>query len=204
MHAKILNAALMVSLMIGSTAVGAVAQPDKPKLREVNITADSASGWLPSEELEATAMKTAHRFFSLEDSGDDQASYAMLTPNTRAMLPFGEYKETNTQFRRKAGTFRQRRILKLTWTKNPANAPQPGIYAAIDASATFEGVDRQCGYIILFQSPEGGAFNVMRTENNFIDNASAKEIARTQSAAALAQLWAQLSTNCPNFQAAGS
>jgi hypothetical protein len=180
MHAKILHAALMVSVMIGSTATAAVAQPDKPKLREVNITTDSAPGWLPSEELEAAAMKVANRFFSLEDSGDDQASYAMLTAGTHAVIPFDQYKKKNSEFRKQAGALRQRRILKVTWTKNPARAPEAGIYVAIDESAAFEGIDRQCGYVVLYQAPQGGAFKVSRTETNFIDNETAREIERTK------------------------
>ena len=168
--------------------------------REINITSDSTPGWLPSEELETSARQAADQFFSLVDQARDQDAYALLAPRMRAMLPFSDFARANAHFRKTAGKLRQRNYVKLTWTKNPANAPVEGVYAALDETAAYDGVDRQCGYIILYQPPEGGPFQVMRTENNFIDNVSARDIERNQSRAALESLWAQLSANCPNFQ----
>lgn len=202
MEKFIFGAVLAGSLMLAS-ATGA-AQAPASKMREVNLTTDSAPGWLPSEELEATALQTLARFFSFDDSGNSKEAYSMLNPGTRDILSFDVFEKDRGEFRAQAGKLRQRRIIKVTWTKDPANAPHPGVYAAVDASATFEGIDRQCGYVILYQAPQGGPFSVMRTENNYIDNASAKEIERTQSKAALDQLWTGLSTNCPNFRATGS
>jgi hypothetical protein len=168
--------------------------------REINVTSDSTPGWLPSEELEATARKTAETFFSLVDQGRDQDAYILLAPRMREMLPFSDFAKANNQFRKTAGELKRRNYLKLTWTKDPANAPAKGVYAALDESALYDRVDRQCGHIILYQPPEGGSFQVMRTENNFIDNASARDIESNQSPTALESLWSQLAANCPNFQ----
>ncbi len=77
--------------------------------------------------------------------------------------------------------------------------PIPEFTQLSTSSAVYQQVDRQCGYVILYQRPAGGAFEVMRTESNFIDNASAASIARKQSSAEVDRLWALLSTNCPNF-----
>jgi hypothetical protein len=97
---------------------------------------------------------------------------------------------------------KERRIVKLTWTKDPANAPAPGVYAVLDLASRFENIDRHCGYIILYQ-PDGGApFLVQRFEQNFITNADAQTIALKQSVQALYQTWLNLSKRCPNYDPA--
>jgi len=200
MNKFLILAALTGCLLLVITTSPAAAQAADQKMREINVTTDSVPGWLPSVELEATALQTVEKFFDLNDDGDYQASYAMLNPGTRALINFEDFRKDNASFRAEAGKLLRRHIIKTTWTKDPANAPSPGIYAAIDATATFQGVGRQCGYVILYQSPQGGPFSVMRTESNYIANTSAKEIERNQSRAALDRLWAGLSGNCPNFQ----
>ena len=119
------------------------------------------------------------------------------------MIAYDKFEQQRKQFQAQAGPLRHRALLKITWTKDPADAPYPGVYAAIDEAAAFRGVDRQCGYIVIYQGPAGGDLVVMRVENNFIDNATAATIARTQSPAELDRLWATLSANCPNFVPAG-
>lgn len=122
----------------------------------------------------------------------------MMSDGNKALLPFSQFKEQSEQFRSQAGRLRQRHFLKVTWTKDSLNAPLAGTYAAIDAAATFEHVDRQCGYLILYQQPMGGAFKVARVESNFIDNATAKTIQRDKSRAEVDRIWSALSRNCPN------
>jgi hypothetical protein len=123
----------------------------------------------------------------------------MMSDVNKAQLAYEQFEQQSEQFHAQAGTLKRREILKVTWTKDPANAPYPGVYAAVDEAASFRGVDRQCGYIIIYQRPAGGDLQVMRVENNFIDNASAAEIVRTQSIAELDRMWAALSASCPNF-----
>ena len=83
----------------------------------------------------------------------------------------------------------QRNILRITWTKDPAAAPFPGVYVAVDIAAHFGNVDRHCGYVVLYQRPSGGEFEIMREESNFIDNATAEAIERQQSRAVLDRSW---------------
>jgi hypothetical protein len=89
--------------------------------------------------------------------------------------------------------------LKVTWTKDPAQAPLPGIYAAIDLAGQFANVDRDCGYIVLYQQPAGGDFAIMRRENNYLDNATARNIEEKQSKAEVEKIWGRLSRYCPNY-----
>lgn len=194
-----LNRAVLASIAM-LTAPGAAQTPDKTGVpREINITSDSAPGWLPSEELEREVRETFDRYFTAVDSGRYRDAYEMMSDANKALLTYDQFAQQSTQFRTQAGPLKRRQLLKITWTKDPANAPFPGVYAAVDETATYQGVDRQCGYVIIYQHPTGGDLQVMRVENNFIDNASAAEIARTQSAAELDRMWALLSANCPNL-----
>src|SRR5437868_13507822 len=121
------------------------AQPASAPIREVNVTTDSAPGWLPSEAEERAARDALVRYFAAIEAGDDRGAYAMMTPGQQATVPFAEFAAINAGFRNLAGGLRARRVLRLTWTKDPADAPRPGIYAAFDLSAAWSNVDRECG-----------------------------------------------------------
>jgi hypothetical protein len=194
-----LTSAALASIAV--LAVPSVAQTHEKAAspREINITSDSAPGWLPSEELEQKVREAFDRYFAAVDSGRYRGAYDMMSDANKAMLTYDQFAQQSTQFRAQAGPLKRRDVLKITWTKDPANAPYPGVYAAVDEAATYQGVDRQCGYVIIYQGPAGGDLQVMRVENNFIDNLSAEKIARNQSAAELDRIWASLSANCPSF-----
>lgn len=180
MRAVVAFIALVVSTLIG-------AQPTR------------SQEWTPSQGLVLDATRAIDRYFSLLDSGDPKRAYEMTTDGTKALISMSDFTEQSEQFHSKAGPLLERRLLKFTWFKDPANAPFPGIYAAVDIATKFEKIDRHCGYIVLYQHPSGGAFQVMRAESNFIDNATAKKIETTQSKFELDKAWAELSRNCPNF-----
>lgn len=194
-----LNYAALASLALFTAPSAAQTPVETTAPREINITSDSAPGWLPSEGLERDVKEAVDRYFTAIDSGKYREAYGMMSDANKAMLSYEQFERQSAQFHAQAGPLTRREVLKITWTKDPANAPYPGVYAAIDETATYRDVDRQCGYIIIYQRPAGGALEVMRVESNFIDNVSAAEIARTQSDAELDRLWAALSTNCPNF-----
>jgi hypothetical protein len=90
----------------------------------------------------------------------------------------------------------ERRITTVTWTKNPAHAPVPGVYAALDLVSRFANIDRHCGYLVLYQAPSGGAFQIMRDENNYMDNAAAAGKAPAE----VDRVWAALSARCPGYR----
>ena len=195
----LLTHAVLASLVVFAVPTAAQTPDKSGSPREINITSDSAPGWLPTESLERDVKGTVDRYFNAIDSGRYREAYAMMNDANKAALPYEQFEQQSSQFHAQAGPLKQRQVLKITWTKDPANAPYRGVYAAIDEAATYQNADRQCGYIIIYQRPTGGDLEVMRAENNFIDNASAAKIARTQSPAELDRIWAALSANCPNF-----
>ncbi len=191
-------------VILGAFSISNAAPPATPSVvpRIVNVTSDSTPGWLPSEDLERQARATAMDYMADMDSGRYDEAYAFLADIDRKDQPFSAFSDRLRHFNAQAGTVVERRVVTLTWTKDPAQAPFPGVYVALDLVSKFAKIDRHCGYLVLYQAPSGGAFKVMREENNFIDNATAAGIAKKSSQAALEQTWAKLSAHCPGYQPA--
>lgn len=166
--------------------------------RVVNVTADSEKGWTPSEEMEQQARKTAADYLADEDSGRVSEAYARFAETNRQHQPFAEFSANVQQHNAKFGAVVEHRITTVTWTKNPAQAPLPGVYAAMDLVSRYANIDRHCGYLVLYQPPSGGGFQIMREEINFMDNATARQSSPIE----VERMWAQLSANCPNYHSA--
>ncbi len=167
--------------------------------REVNVTSDSQPGWVPSVELEQAVLRATQVYFDAIEAGDPARAYAMLTPQNRARMPLAMFFEENDKARDAIGPLRDRRVVRLTWTKDPAQAPAPGVYAAVDVASRHANANRECGYLIWYQRPEGGPFKLMRSETNRIDNATAETIVGQKGQAELDRIWTRLSANCPNY-----
>lgn len=164
--------------------------------RQTNLTQDSAPGWLPTVGQIAAVRTTANDYFSAKDEGRSADAYRVLAEPNQHDQPFLKFAEAGLKFNQRAGTVRERRIVKVTWTKDPAQVLLPGVYVALDDVARFTNIDRFCGFLILYQPPSGGAFQVMREESNVLDNATALAIEQQHSRAGLDQAWAQLSSHC--------
>jgi hypothetical protein len=196
------RAAILLATTIGIAATVPAAPhaqtiaADAP--RQVNVSTDSTPGWVPSREQEDAAGKAATTFLALMDSGKAGEAYALLAEENRAQMPYADFSEGLARFNAEAGAVIERRQVVTTWTKDPPSAPVPGVYAAIDLTSRFARIDRHCGYLILYQPPAGGAFRVMREEDSYMDNATARQIEQ-RSKAELDATWAEASAACPNY-----
>jgi hypothetical protein len=164
-------------------------------VRHVNLTSDSARGWLPSPEQERLAGQTALSFLQARDEGRAKDAYALLSEPDKRDQPFEAFAKQLESFNSISGAPREHRLVAVTWSKDPASVPAPGVYAAIDVVSRFANIDRHCGYLVLYQAPGKGDFGVMRTEETYLDNASARKM----SAAVLDETWAEMSAHCPNY-----
>ena len=172
--------------------------------RGVNVTNDSAPGWLPSRIQEEQVLKETNDYFSALDQQQYERAYGMMAEGYRKLLPLSKLIQEDRKFREQSGALVRPNILKVTWTKDPTAAPFRGVYAAIDIATQFVNIDRHCGYVVLYQRPSGGDFEVMRQESNFIDNATAASIERQKTRAGLDHIWATLAANCPNYGSTAS
>lgn len=181
-------------------ARGATIWPAATVPAQINVTSDSAPGWLPTAEQIKSLRNTTENFLAAKDNNRSADAYALLADVNRQHQSFDGFADLLFKFNRQAGPMTERRIVTITWTKDPVQAPTRGIYAALDMVGHFANIDRYCGYLVLYQSPTGGPFQVMREEENFLDNATAASIARQSSAAAVEEAWAKASANCPGYQ----
>jgi hypothetical protein len=197
-----LAASVILSLVLsaGAAISADTATPSGGAPRIVNITSDSAPGWRPSEDLEHQVRKTATDYMADMDSGRYDEAYTFLADIDRKDQPLSTFSDRLRQFNARAGAVIERRIVTVTWTKDPAHAPLPGVYAALDLVSRFANIDRHCGFLVLYQAPSGGGFQVMREENNFLDNAAAASIAQRSSPAAVEETWAKVYVHCPGYQ----
>jgi hypothetical protein len=79
----------------------------------------------------------------------------------------------------KAGHILNRRVLKITWYKDPPSAPEPGIYAAADFAGQFENDPIYCGYLAWHRSADG-KLRIVREEENLIDKGSIANMRQTE------------------------
>lgn len=175
-------------------------RPTNGPPQEINITSDSAPGWLPSMDQRAQVPQLVQSFLAMLDGGQYVKAYDLITESRKKSEPFGEFAKRAAEFNAQAGPVKERRIVKITWTKDPANAPAAGIYVAVDLVSRFANIDRHCGYIVLYQHDEKAPFLVARQEDNYLTNAQAHQIELKQSSQAVDGIWAQLSRNCPNYE----
>lgn len=157
----------------------------------------SAHAQTPETDLQiAEAAASRDAFWRALDAEDLTRAYDMFTPGMQAMMSIEQYTELDAQTRTTSGATIERRVMRITRYDNPPNAPGPGIYIAFDFVARAERADRSCGYIILHQAAEGDPFRVTRTEQTYMDNASAASSDQPPD-----EVWAQLaSTYCPGWQ----
>lgn len=190
---------IAVGLWMASGDMALSQQPPTSRApRVVNVTADSEKGWVPSEEMERQALKTAADYLADEDGGRVSEAYARFAEINRQHQPFADFSANIRQRNAQLGAVIEHRITTVNWTKNPAQAPLPGVYAAIDLVSRYANVDRHCGYLVVYQPPSGGGFQIMREEINFMDNDTVKK----STPAEAERVWAKLSANCPNYRPA--
>jgi hypothetical protein len=185
---------LTLALVVLLLAAPAISQPPP---REVNVTAGSPPGWAPTVEQEKQALEAALNYLTARDEGRYADAYGMLTQAMKSHLPEDQHAAEARRFNALAGAPLDRRIIKVTWTKDPAGGPFPGAYAAIDVTATYANVDRHCGYVIAYQAPDAGKFLIMRTQEAYVVNAAFDDA--TEDGQDVDAIWRQVSRACPNY-----
>ena len=168
-------------------------------LREVNITSDSAPGWIPSETQDEQVRASFDAYFGHVDRQDFDGAYDMMSALDKQVTPLDAFAKDGRNFHAAAGSVRMRKIVKITWTKDSPSAPLPGMYAAVDFAGTYDNVSHYCGYMIWYQASETAPFEVMRIEENYIDDATFARAKVNHTEASLDIAWQQMSQYCPNY-----
>jgi Protein of unknown function (DUF4019) len=198
---KLLGVAATIIVAIGATTAAAALtlELSADTANETNLTTDSSPGWRPTAEQRQRVLQTVEAFLGALETAHYADACGMLSEINQRAQTQAQFDQNAQKFQQQAGPLKFWRVLKVTWTKDPAHAPSPGIYVSVDLAAQFANVDRDCGYIILYQRPAGGDFTIMRRENNFLDNAMARDIESKHSKTEVANVWRQLSRYCPSY-----
>ena len=155
-----------------------------------------AAAQTPPDTRMAEAGLKRDAFWRAMDAQDYTTAYEMLASAMQTLATPARFAEIDAQTRASNGAMLERRVMRTTIYDNPPNAPAPGLYIAFDFVARAERADRSCGYIILHQAAPDEPFRVMRTEQSYMDNASAAASDQPPDEA-----WAQLATSlCPGWQ----
>jgi hypothetical protein len=124
--------------------------------------------WHPSDADYQSVIDTLTKYFAAKDSGNVAGSYTLLDDGMGLSLK--EWKSSSDDFTAKTGAAVSHKVMKLTWYKDPQNAPEPGIYAAADFVDHYDKAT-DCGYLSMHQKPDG-SFLVIHEQDGFIPNQS--------------------------------
>ena len=142
-------------------------------------TTSAPDGWKPSASDQSNVESGTYRYYGAKDAGDYAAAYAMFDNGMKEAARFDSWASNAKSQNSKAGHVLNRRVIRITWYKDPPSAPEPGIYAAADFSGQFENDPIYCGYLAWHRSADGN-YLIIREEENFIDKGSIAKMAQTE------------------------
>ena len=129
--------------------------------------AQTASGWLPTQEQDARARETVAKFISAVDGGRATEAYDLLSPAMRATTGRLQYESYVQELGRLSGSRIGRQAPRVSWFKDPPGAPVVGVYAWFRISCEFSNL-KSCDEDIMLHEEPGGAFLVARSQRNYV------------------------------------
>lgn len=145
------------------------ATPVKRYRREIGCGAGSAGAvapvpadWTASASDEAAARAAAEALFAAYDRGDVAAVVDAQEQRPSDVAAVGA-RVADWHWQAGAG---RRVIDRVTWYPNPASAPKPGLYVALDWHAEYPALAVGCGYVVLYRTSAG--YRVTREETNML------------------------------------
>ncbi len=142
------------------------------------VAAGDGEALQPSRADQQAVLAASYGYFAAKDAGRYGEAHGVLTERMRARFPVAEWSRAAAEFNTQAGAPRGRRVVEITWYKNPEDAPEPGLYVAADFSADFEKAEFVCGYLMWQVQPDG-RFRLVREEQNMAPKrASGRPIAQ--------------------------
>jgi hypothetical protein len=141
-------------------------------------TTSAPDGWTPSGSDQSQIESQTYGYYGAKDAGDFKVAYAMFDLRMKEATHFDSWASNARSQNTKAGHILNRRVIKITWYKDPPSAPEPGIYAA-DFSGQFENDPIYCGYLAWHRGADG-KYRIIREEENFIDKGSSEKMGQTE------------------------
>ncbi|WP_246152565.1 DUF4019 domain-containing protein [Sphingomonas montanisoli] len=128
----------------------------------------------PGTAAERAALMTATKtWFDAQDHGKPTSAYKLIGPSMTAYLTPQLFADAQARFASEAGKLDRRVLTRISWYRDPPDAPAPGLYVATDFTALYANLDLMCGYLMWHEAAPG-RFELVREEQNYIDHAAAK------------------------------
>lgn len=146
----------------------------------------ATSGFTPAAADEQAIAELSERFLRARDAGDLDAVRALFDPEATDR-PDAAWAAEVAAFNRLAGAETKYAVTGISWFENPAAAPRPGVYAALDYARAFERVSLACGFVV-WRRASDGAWRIDREDLNYLDPAEEARLSREELPQARARL----------------
>lgn len=120
----------------------------------------------PREVLAAEVSARTAAYFAKTDRGDFRGAYEMFDSDFAATIAESSWTESGRARDERNGGLEVRRTTNTTWYDSRPDAPKPGLYVAVDYSATWA-TSLECGYVVWYRRADG-TFGLVRHEQNFM------------------------------------
>jgi len=142
--------------------------------------------WLPAETDGQLVAARTHEYLAQKDKGELDLAYGQFSDAMKATVPFDSWTKGVKEFNAKAGHVEYRKILKVSWVKDPPGV-DPGFYAAVDYAGRFKNITYECGYVAWYREPSG-RLTIVREEQGYIDRESEARMTSEALRAALTKI----------------
>lgn len=126
------------------------------------------------EQVRRVEQQT-QRYFEAKDHRHYPSAYDMMAASMKQGIHFETWTGRAEAFNAKAGAVERRTISRITWYHNPPHV-EPGLYAAVDFTSKFAGVDLHCGFLA-WREQHDGKLVLVREEENYIENEIRQKLA---------------------------
>lgn len=171
--ALLLAAAPATPVQPSATAPAPIATPTP--IDPATLPLPPQVGDAPEEAVQREILALSYRYFAARDGGRYDEAYALIAPSMRAYLSAPFYRSQVEPFNQGAGAVSGRLVTRLSWYRDPPDAPAPGLYVAADFVSRFANLYLHCGYLMWHRAP-AGEWRIVREEQSFVDTRTADQM----------------------------
>src|SRR5690242_3313561 len=159
--------ACAVAALLAIAGLPAAANPLNGDVPVVMAPVNPDKDWMPTAEQVRHVVEQSRRYFAARDAGQFEVAYRQYAPTQRAVVSFDGWRKSVQEFNDRAGAVQSRKLLRITWYKDPPQA-RPGVYAAVDFTSTNAKLALHCGYLV-WREQDDGRLGIVREEDNVLD-----------------------------------
>jgi hypothetical protein len=128
--------------------------------------------WSPTEADTRLVAARTEEYLARKDKGELALAYGQFSDGMKDATHFDEWSKSVGAFNAKAGPVELRKVVKVSWVKDPPGV-DPGFYAAVDYAGRFKNITYECGYVAWYRDVSG-RLSIVREEHGFIDESRFK------------------------------